>query len=242
VTRLKVQHKDSNHLCSTREGVESQAVDHIFCRYKTAQGAPIIQDVHLHADFGFLADSVATDRVPQGPYEHPLDMGRSTKLVLQEAHHIFSRMSEEEVTDFVTTTDFQQFWLHAKEDMQSFELGCHFGHYKAAAHDRYFSALYASKLTLAATTGIPLAQWGNGLTVLLVKVFGNMYINKMRAFCLLEVDYWLNKYVFSKRMMHSGRYSSSGAVCKMGVATIRRSSYIRALLQHCTSIPPNRGN
>jgi hypothetical protein len=125
-------------------------------------------------------------------------MDKSTKALLQEAHHIFSWMYEEEVSYFVTTTDFQQFWLHAKEDIKSSELGCHFGHYKAAAHDRYLSALHASKLTLVAKTGIPLARWSNGLMVLLEKVFGNIYIDKMRAICLLEVDYnWLNKYVFS---------------------------------------------
>ncbi len=61
--------------------------------------------------------------------------------------------------------------------------------------------MHAAKLTLAATTGIPLARWGNGLTVLLEKVFGNIYIDKMRAICLLEADYnWLNKFVFAKQM------------------------------------------
>jgi hypothetical protein len=53
-----------------------------------------------------------------------------------------------------------------------------------------------------AKTGIPLACWSNGLTALLEKVFGNVYINKMRAICLIKADYnWLNKYVFSKRML-----------------------------------------
>ena len=40
------------------------------------------------------------------------------------------------------------------------------------------------------------------MTVLLEKVFGNIYIGKMRGICLLEADHnWLNKYVFAKRMM-----------------------------------------
>ena len=68
--------------------------------------------------------------------------------------------------------------------------------------NRFLSARQAAKLTLAATTGIPLIRWGNGLTVLLEKVVGNIYINKMRAICLLEANYnWLNKYVFAKHMM-----------------------------------------
>ena len=79
------------------------------------------------------------------------------------------------------------------------ESGCHFGHYKAASHDRYITALQCAKLTLAATTGVPLARWGRGLMALLEKVFGNIYIDKMRAICLLKADYnWLNKYVFAK--------------------------------------------
>jgi hypothetical protein len=57
--------------------------------------------------------------------------------------------------------------------------------------------MHAAKLT--ATTGDPLARWGKGLTVLLEKIFGNIYIDKMCAICLLEVDYnWLNKFVFAK--------------------------------------------
>jgi hypothetical protein len=113
-----------------------------------------------------------------------------TKLLLQEAHHIFSRMSKEEVIDFVTTTDFQQFWLNADKEIQSSsKSGIHFGHYKAAAHDQFLLALQAAKLTLAAATGIPLARWGNGLTILLEKVFKNIYIDKMRTICLLEADY-----------------------------------------------------
>jgi hypothetical protein len=59
-----------------------------------------------------------------------------------------------------------------------------------------------TKLTLAATTGIPLTRWGCGLPVLLEKVFGNKYIDKMRAIRLLEADCnWLNKHVFAKQMM-----------------------------------------
>jgi hypothetical protein len=62
--------------------------------------------------------------------------------------------------------------------------------------------MHAAKLTLAASTGVPLAHWGSGLTVLLEKVFGNIYIDEMREICLLEVNYnWLNKFVFTNQMM-----------------------------------------
>ncbi len=104
--------------------------------------------------------------------------------------------------NFASTTDFQSYWQLANEDIQSSESGCHFVHYKAASYDCYLSAMHTAKLTLAASTGAPLARWGNGLTVLLKKVFGNIHIDKIRAICLLEANYkWLNKIVFAKQMM-----------------------------------------
>jgi hypothetical protein len=99
------------------------------------------------------------------------------------------------------TTDFQSYWQHANQDIQSSKSVSHFRHYKTASFDRYLSAMRAAKLTLAASTGIPLARWGNGLTVLLEKVFGNIYIDKIRAICLLEADYnWIKKFMFAKQM------------------------------------------
>ncbi len=172
----KCHKKGGDNLYATRGGVETQAAQHIAMQYKTAQGAPIIQDAHLHCDFGYLADTNAADKVFQGTYNYPPHMDGSTKALLQEAHYIFTRMSKEEVIDFVTNTEFQQFQLHAKEDIQSSESGYHFSHYEAAAHDKYLSALHTVKLTLVATTGISLAQWGNGLMVLLEKVFGKRYL------------------------------------------------------------------
>jgi hypothetical protein len=104
--------------------------------------------------------------------------------------------------DFVSTTDFQSYWQQANEDIQSSKSGCHFGHYKAASIDRYLLAMHAAKLTLATSTGVPLALWGNGLMVLLEKVYGNIYIDKIWEICLLEANYdWLNMIVFAKQMM-----------------------------------------
>jgi hypothetical protein len=91
---------------------------------------------------------------------------------------------------------------YANEDIQSSESGCHFSHYKAASYNWYLLVMHAAKLTLVASTGVPLVCWGNGLTVFFKKVFGNIYIDKMRAICLLEANYnWLNKVAFAKQMM-----------------------------------------
>ncbi len=181
-------HPAGDTLYAKREGVESQGAVAIETRYKVARGAPILQDAWLQGNFGFLTNTVLADQVLQGSYIYPKNMDTHTKLLLQEARHIFHRLLKEEVVDFVSTTDFQSYWQHANEDIQSSESGCYFGHYKAASFDRYFSAMHAAKLTLAASTGVPLARWGNGLTILLKEVFGNIYIDKMWAICLLEAN------------------------------------------------------
>jgi hypothetical protein len=49
---------------------------------------------------------------------------------------------------------------------------------------------------------VSLAWWGKGLTVLLEKILGNVFVCKLRAICLLEADFnWWNKLIFAKQMM-----------------------------------------
>ncbi len=127
-------------------------------RYKVAQGAHILQDARLHGNFGFLAKTDSADQVLQGSYVYPKNMDTHTKLLLQEAQYIFHRLSMEEEVDFVLTTDFQSCWRHANEDIQSSKSGCHFGHYKAASYDQCLLAMHTAKLTLAASTNVPLAS------------------------------------------------------------------------------------
>jgi hypothetical protein len=169
-----VPHPAGDTLYATREGVESQGVTAIEMRYKVAHGAPILQDAQLHSNFGFLANTVLADQVLHCSCIYPKKMDTHTKLLLQEARHIFHRLLKEEEVDFVLTTDFQSYWQHANKDIQSSKSGCHFRHYEAASFDHYLSAMHAAKLTLATSTGVPLVCWGNRLTVLLKKVFGNI--------------------------------------------------------------------
>ncbi len=162
VTWLTVPHPAGDTLYATREGVESQGAVAIETRYKVAWGTSILQDAQLHGNFGFLANTVLADQVLQGSQIYPKNMDTHTKLLLQEARHIFHRLSKEEVVDFVVTTDFQPYWQHADEDIQSSKSGCHFGHYEAASFDRYLSAMHAAKLTLALPPGYPLPAGEKG--------------------------------------------------------------------------------
>ncbi len=64
------------------------------------------------------------------------------------------------------------------------------------------SLLHAAKLTIYAKNGVSLAQWGKGLTVLLEKIIGSVFVHKLCAICLLEANFnwWINL-IFARRMM-----------------------------------------
>jgi hypothetical protein len=167
-----VPHPAGDTLYTTRENVQSQGAAAIETWYKVAWGAAILQDAQLHGNFGFLANTLLADQVLLGLYVYLGNMDRHTKLLLHEALHIFRRLLKEEVVDFVSTTDFQSYWQHANEDIQFSKSGCHFRHYKIASFHHHLSVMHAAKLTLAASTNVSLACWGNGLMVLLERCSG----------------------------------------------------------------------
>lgn len=200
-TSIRVQSESGDQQFNTQDEVEEQASRRLTSRFQLARDAPICNDA-LFDEFGYLGDTASTRAILEGTYEYPPEMDWHTRLLCEEAHRIFTLKSTEEISNYVATEDFQYFWLHCDEFIQSSYSHVHFGHYKAIAHDRYLSALEAAKLSLAAQTGIPMDRWGSALTVLLEKEFGNIYLEKMRAICLLEADFnWLNKLIFAKRMM-----------------------------------------
>lgn len=108
---------------------------------------------------------------------------------------------------------------------------------KASAHDKYLSALEAAKLSLSACTGIPLDRWGSALTVLLEKEFGNIYLEKMRAICLLEADFnWLNKLIFAKRMMDQAYDANIVPVEQFARRSTQASSRVLCKVLFCDMI------
>ncbi len=98
-----------------------------------------------------------------------------------------------EIATMISTADFQQYWKKVNERTSSSFSGIIISHYKAVASHTMLSAMHAAYLTSCARRGIPLARWGIGLTVLLEKIVGNIFVHKLQAICLLEADFnWIN--------------------------------------------------
>ena len=153
-------------------------------------------------DVGHLADGPVAQQILEGTYEYPPDLDPATRLLFEEAAATYATLSPTEIATYVTPDDFQQFWQHTREHTGSSYSGLHFGHYIAASFCPDLSLLHVAKLSICARNGVSLACWGQGLTVLLEKILGNVFVHKLRAICLLEADFnWWNKLIFAKRMM-----------------------------------------
>ena len=186
----------------TKEDIERVAGQTIGERYRLAYSAPIMANAQLLSDVGIAGDGPAMLQILEGNYTFPPDTDEYTKLLITEAVALYHDLGGEDgIEDFVSRTDFQQFWRTAKEKTESSKSGKHFGHYKAAAFDNTLSQLHATSLNAIRETGKSPARWRCSVTVLLEKVMGVRRVDKLRAICLLEADFnWLNKLIFAHRL------------------------------------------
>ena len=186
---------------TTEDAIFDQVSTGLDERFRLAMSAPAYSG-QLFDDIGFCGDTAAAQAILEGTYVFPPDCDPATRLLLEEAAKTYRQLSNEEIASYVTLEDFQYWWRRARARTSSSYSGLHFDHYIAAAYDDGLSALHAAKLTFCAQKGVPLERWGIGVTVLLEKICGNNFVNKLRAICLFEADFnWWQKLVFAKRMM-----------------------------------------
>ncbi len=162
----------------TKEGVEGAVSPIILERFQLALVAPCHQGFFFE-DVGHLVDGPVSQQILEGTYQYPLDMDLATRLLFEEAVHTYKAQSPTEIATYVTPEDFQHFWQTAREQTGSSYSGLHFGHYIAASFCPDLSLLNVAKLSICAQNGVTLACWGKGLTVLLDKILGNVFVHKL---------------------------------------------------------------
>jgi hypothetical protein len=175
--------------------------NHLSECFHLAYCAPCYQG-QIFDDLGFMGDTECSKQIFEGTYEYPPNTNVWTKKILQEAHYTFSRMSGAKIATTIFTADFQHYWIKVDERTSSPFSGITFLHYKAVASHSMLLAMHAAYLSACAQKGIPLTRWGIGLTVLLERIFGNNFVNKLQAICILEADFnWINKDIFAKQII-----------------------------------------
>jgi hypothetical protein len=106
-------------------------------------------------------------------------MDLATRLLLEEAAHTYKVLSPTQIATYVTPEEFQHFWQMAREQTESSYSGLHFGHYIAASFCPDLSLLHVARLSICAWNRVTLACWGKGLTILLEKIQGNVFVHKL---------------------------------------------------------------
>jgi hypothetical protein len=179
------------------------AAERLSLQFRLANSAPIYSS-SLFEDIGHLGNTQCALDILDGSYAFPPDTDKWTIKILQEAHHTYKLLNSGTIKTTVTIEEYQDYWQRSDEAISSSYSRGHRGHYKAASYSRDLTALQAAKLSACTKKGVPLAQWGVGLTVLMEKNRRNNLINKMHTICLLKVDFnWLNKLIYARRMMNS---------------------------------------
>ena len=184
-TVIQVPTDEGNLVYDTEDDVIDQSAQHLSKQFRLAYSAPVFTSEIMN-DIGFLGDTQQARDILEGTYAFPPDTDKWTRKILKEAHESWLKIGDKYVDTSVTINDFQAFWQGVNEKTSSSYSRVHFGHYKAASHDRNLFSLHAAKLTSCAIKDVPLQRWGVGLTVLLEKTQGNNSIHKMRAIVLLE--------------------------------------------------------
>ena len=131
-------------------------------------------------------------------------MDTATKLILEEIGHMGVKTVNGEGSKIeITPEDFKLFWRRVNEFTSSSLSGIHYGHYKAAAQDKFSINLQSQQLTIIARSGVPPESWSVGLQVMLEKIAGICLVDKLRAIQLYKADFnFYNQFVFGRKAIN----------------------------------------
>jgi hypothetical protein len=172
---------ESHNEYKTKEGVFEPVTPILLERSQSALVAQCHQETFFE-DAGHLADKPMAQQILDGTYVYPPDLDPATRLLFEEALATYATLSPTTIETYVTPKDFQHFWQNAREQMGSSYSGLHFSHYILASYCPDLLLLQAAKLSICARNGVPLAQWGKGLTVLLEKIMGNVFFSQITSY------------------------------------------------------------
>ena len=100
-------------------------------------------------------------------------------MVLEEIGKIEVQLTDGAITIEITPKEFQYFWRQTQEGTASLQSGIHYGHYKTAAYSDCFSSFFGQEDYLNLEDRVSPNRWGYGLTVMLMKIAGITFVNKL---------------------------------------------------------------
>ncbi len=131
---------------TTQESVEITIFSEIHDkRYTLAREVPICNG-NLFEDFGYLANTPASQAVLDGTYDPPANSDRATAKLFQEIAAIRVAIPENSVDITITPNQWKQYWKVVNEETSSSESELHFGHYKVGGKSDIIAHYHAEEL------------------------------------------------------------------------------------------------
>jgi len=102
-----------------------------------------------------------------------------------------------------TKTDYNQGWKKAREATSLSPSGIHFGHYIAGQEDKVVAKINYLMANIPMLMGISPTRWWMTLNVMLEKLVGKCWVEKLRIIMLFEADFnnnnkWLGKAIMAE--------------------------------------------
>jgi len=206
-----------------KEAIERACLEEAHQRFTQASHAPIFQLSKQEGLHSLGVGSQAFNQILAGTYDvsHISDPF-TQKLLL----HLQRPSSVQELLPR-TEEEYLRGWKKAKETTSSSPSGVHFGHYIAGLEERTVAKLNYLMANIPMLTGMSPKRWKTTLNVMLEKLAGNCWVEKLRIIMLFEADFnnnnkWLgralmieaeNKDVLAIEQYGSRKGKSAGIQC-----------------------------
>jgi hypothetical protein len=191
---------------TTQETVKQKIFSEVHNKWYTLAGEAPICNGDLFRDFGYLANTPASNAVLDGTYKMPPESDQATAKLFAEIAKIRALIPKDSVSIKITPSQWKRYWQVENEETSSFELGLHFGHYKVGRLSDIIAHYHAERVTVTLAHAIQLKRWSRGLSVMLEKTLGVTLVTKLRAILLMEADFnATNKIMYGDRMMENAR-------------------------------------
>jgi hypothetical protein len=214
-------------------------------RYTLAGEAPTCNEESFN-QFGYMANTLASNAVLNGTYAVPVDTDTATTELFTEIAAIQKKVPANSVSIVISPEQWIQYWRAVNEETSSSESGIHFGHYIVGSKSDMISHYHAARVLVTLAHAIQLESWSRRLSVMLEKTLGVTLVNKLRAILLMEGDFnAANKMVYGVGMLKNirdhnlmpeeifserNRIADDGTLCKTLFYDIMQQAHVPAAI------------
>jgi len=181
-------------LIHDKQNLEKACLDEAHKRFTQAASSPILQLSQNEGLHSLAVGSIAFNQILAGTYNAS---AISDPYTIKLLSHLGRPPGVQDIR-LRSEGDYTQGWRKAKEITSSSPSGVHFGHYIAGIEDIVIGKINRLMATIPQITGISPDRWRTTLNVMLEKLAGNCWVEKLRIIMLFEADFnnnnkWLGR-------------------------------------------------